>query len=148
MTITDILKTAAQAGFDEVFVARHADDLICFAELLAVNNRIGRNHLLKYDVLEDLVTNWASNRKIIPNSNPMAQGLKTLEEVQELLTAINRGSRDEVADAYGDIFVTLIIGAKLSGLELLDCLEGAYDEIRTRRGTLRPDGIFVKEPSQ
>jgi hypothetical protein len=40
--------------------------------------------------------------------------------------------------------VTLIIGAELYGVNLVACLEAAYDEIKDRKGTLGPDGIFYK----
>ena len=31
------------------------------------------------------------------------------------------------------------------GLDFVECVEQAYDEIKDRRGTLREDGVFVKE---
>jgi len=63
--------------------------------------------MVKFDVLHDLVVDWAAQRRIIPNSTPLAQASKTIEEVAELVSAINRQSRAEMADAYGDILVTL-----------------------------------------
>ena len=33
------------------------------------------------------------------------------------------------------------------GLSLTDCVEQAYEEIKERKGYLRPDGVFVKEES-
>jgi NTP pyrophosphatase (non-canonical NTP hydrolase) len=88
---------------------------------------------------------WAEARRIIPNSTPLAQAIKTLEEVTELLSALHRGDREEMIDAYGDVLVTLIIGADLADLDLTGCLEAAYAQIKDRRGTLRADGVFVKE---
>lgn len=88
---------------------------------------------------------WAEDRRIIPNSTPMAQAIKTLEEVTELLSALHRGDREEMIDAYGDVLVTLIIGAALADVDLTKCLEAAYAQIKDRRGTLRADGVFVKE---
>ena len=72
--------------------------------------------------------------------------IKTLEEVTELLSALHRKDWGEARDAYGDVLVTLIIGAELAGLDLVDCLALAYDTIKDRRGYLREDGVFVKEP--
>lgn len=95
--------------------------------------------------LELQVIRWAEDRKIIPNSNPTAQAIKTLEEVTELLSALHRNDRDETIDAYGDILVTLIIGAALSDLDLTKCLESAYEQIKNRRGFLRSDGVFIKD---
>jgi NTP pyrophosphatase (non-canonical NTP hydrolase) len=75
----------------------------------------------------------------------MAQAIKTLEEVTELISALHRNNREEALDAYGDVLVTLIIGADLAGFDLVDALAKAYHEIKDRKGTLRGDGVFVKE---
>lgn len=75
----------------------------------------------------------------------MAQAIKTHEELGELLSALHRNDRAEIIDAYGDILVTLLIGADLAGVSLTECLEHAYGQIKDRRGTLREDGVFVKE---
>jgi homoserine kinase len=98
-----------------------------------------------YRLIELDVLRWAEARKIIPNSTPMAQAIKTLEEVTELISALHRNNREEMIDAYGDILVTLIIGADLAGFDLVDALAKAYDEIKDRKGTLRGDGVFVKD---
>lgn len=100
-----------------------------------------------YRLVELQVLRWAEDRKIIPRSTAMAQAIKTHEELGELLSALLRGNKDEVLDAYGDILVTLIIGADLAGVDLVDALNHAYDQIKHRRGTLREDGVFVKEAS-
>lgn len=98
-----------------------------------------------YRILELDVIRWATDRKIIPNSTPMAQAIKTLEEVTELLSALHRNDREEVVDAYADVLVTLIIGADLAGLDLVTCLQKGYDTIKDRKGYLREDGVFIKE---
>jgi hypothetical protein len=95
--------------------------------------------------LEAQVIRWAEARRIIPNSTAMAQAIKTHEELGELLSALLRGNRRETVDAYGDILVTLIIGADLAGINLVDALAQAYTEIKDRKGFLREDGVFVKE---
>ena len=99
---------------------------------------------MTFEDLESRVIAWACARQIIPNSNAMSQALKTAEEVVELLQALNKKDSKEAIDAYGDILVTLIIGAELYGVNLVACLEAAYDEIKDRSGTLGPDGIFYK----
>lgn len=91
------------------------------------------------------VIRWAEARMIVPRSTPMAQAIKTLEEVKELLEAIHKGDYGEMVDAYGDVLVTLIIGAALADVDLVRCLEAAYGQIKDRKGTLGPDGIFRKE---
>lgn len=98
-----------------------------------------------YRIVELEVLRWAEARKIIPRSTAMAQAIKTHEELGELLSALHRGDKTEIVDAYGDILVTLIIGADLAGVDLVEALNHAYAQIKDRRGTLREDGVFVKE---
>ena len=93
--------------------------------------------------LEKAVVNWACARQIIPNSNAITQCLKTMSEVGELSDNLIKGR--DTRDDYGDILVTLIIGMHLQGLTMHECLQHAYDEIKDRKGTLTPDGAFVKE---
>ena len=94
--------------------------------------------------IHDLVLVWAKNKGILDNATPMSQALKTLEEVNELLVAINNKNDAEIKDAFGDIFVTIIIGARLSGLSIFNCLESAYNEIKDRTGKME-NGTFVKD---
>ena len=100
---------------------------------------------MNFEDLESRVIAWACARQIIPNSNAMSQALKTAEEVVELLQALNKKDTKAVIDSYGDVLVTLVIGAELYGVNLMACLESAYDEIKDRKGTLGPDGIFYKQ---
>lgn len=100
-------------------------------------------HTIDSNIIE--VIRWAEARKIIPRSTPMAQAIKTHEEVGELLSALLRNNAAEIEDAYGDILVTLIIGADLAGIDLKVALQKAYNTIKDRKGHLREDGVFVKE---
>lgn len=90
------------------------------------------------------VIKWASSKGILEKATPLTQALKTLEEVTELLQAINKGDIDETLDAYGDILVTIIIGAHMSGLDIEDCLTSAYGVISKRTGKM-VNGTFVKD---
>jgi NTP pyrophosphatase (non-canonical NTP hydrolase) len=103
---------------------------------------------MSYADVELKVIRWGEARGIVQNSNNMAQALKTLEEVQELLTAIHAGDREAQADAYGDILVTLVMGCATADLDLTECFEKAFQEIKNRKGYLRADGVFVKESGQ
>jgi NTP pyrophosphatase (non-canonical NTP hydrolase) len=98
-----------------------------------------------YRATEMKVIQWAQDRQIIPNSTPMAQAVKTKEEVGELFDALMAKDHAALRDAYGDILVTLIIGAALADVDLVDCLNDAYNEIKDRKGHLNAAGIFVKE---
>ena len=100
---------------------------------------------MNFEIISEKVTDWAKARQIIPNSNPMAQAIKTTEEVAELLKALSKKDLKEVEDAYGDILVTLVIGASLANLNLIKCFNAAYEVIKDRKGYLSSDGIFIKE---
>lgn len=91
------------------------------------------------------VEQWALDRQIIPNSNPLSQLMKTVSELGELADATLKSDRDGVVDGVGDVLVTLVIYARLQGVSLEECLASAYDTIKDRKGTLTPEGVFVKE---
>lgn len=113
-----------------------------------------------YNELEKLVLEWAKDKGILDKATPLAQANKTLEEVHELIEAVaaqdtgfytfknSKGNavitQHEIKDAFGDILVTIIIGAELQGLSLLDCLQSAYDVISKRTGKMI-NGQFIKD---
>ena len=97
------------------------------------------------DELIAKVEQWARDRQIIPNSNPQSQLMKTVSELGELADATLKHDRPGVVDGVGDVIVTLIIYAALQGVKLEDCLASAYGEIKDRKGTLTPEGVFCKE---
>lgn len=100
------------------------------------------------------VEKWAEDRNLILGSTPLKQVNKTSEEVNELVAALgayewaSANQRDMLidlaADAIGDVAVTLIVIAKQLGLNFEECLEGAYEEIKDRKGRM-VNGVFVKE---
>lgn len=100
---------------------------------------------MSFAEVEIKVIRWAEARQIIPNSTPQAQLLKTLEELGELAAALARNQKPKACDAIGDVMVCLINLCALMDVDLTRCLEDAYEEIKDRRGTMTPEGIFVKE---
>jgi NTP pyrophosphatase (non-canonical NTP hydrolase) len=98
----------------------------------------------RYRKLEALVEDWADSIGIFSKGNPTAQALKTIEEANEILDAIDKESKEEVVDGLGDTLVTLIIQAKMQKVDLLDCLQSAYDVISKRSGVMK-DGQFIKD---
>lgn len=96
-------------------------------------------------ILNSAVIAWAEARQIIPNAKPATQLGKTVSELGELFDAEIKGDTAGIVDGIGDVLVTLIIYANLHGLTLEGCLAAAYDEIKDRKGTLLPNGVFVKE---
>jgi NTP pyrophosphatase (non-canonical NTP hydrolase) len=100
---------------------------------------------MSYANVEMKVIQWGEARQIVQNSTPFAQAMKTNEELKELFEAIEANDRVAMADAYGDILVTLIMGCATADLDLVECLEGAYNEIKDRKGHLSKEGLFIKE---
>lgn len=98
-----------------------------------------------YRDVEMKVIQWAEARKIIPRATPQSQLNKALSELSELFTAESQQDEGKIKDGVGDVVVCLINYCALKGIDLVDCLAGAYEEIKDRKGTLMPDGTFVKE---
>jgi len=100
---------------------------------------------MTYREVEMNVIQWGEDRGIVQNATAMSQAIKTLEETTELLDALNKQNIDEAKDAIGDIVVTLIMVCAVLNLDLVQCLNGAYNEIKDRKGYLTKEGVFVKE---
>jgi NTP pyrophosphatase (non-canonical NTP hydrolase) len=98
----------------------------------------------RFQYLEEKVIKWAEDKGILQKATRMKQGIKTLEEVNELLAAIHDNNEPEIIDALGDILVTIIIQAEMNGLKLTDCLESAYNVIAKRSGKMI-NGEFKKD---
>lgn len=115
---------------------------------------------MKYQELERKVIQWAEDKGIMQKGTAYKQALKTFEEVEELIEAVDAqtkgkqkftnskgkkvNTQEELIDAFGDIFVTIIIGAEMQGFKLEDCLESAYNVISKRKGSMM-NGQFVKD---
>jgi NTP pyrophosphatase (non-canonical NTP hydrolase) len=100
---------------------------------------------MTFQELEEKVLQWAADRKIIPNGTAAAQLMKTMSELGELADATLKNDHPEIVDGVGDVLVTLILYTALQGLTLEHCLQASYETIKDRKGTLTPEGIFVKE---
>ena len=98
-----------------------------------------------YASVELKILQWAEARKIIPNSTPDVQLLKAVSEIGELADATIKHDKEAIVDAVGDVMVCLINYCALQDIHLVDCMEVAYDQIKNRRGTLLPNGVFQKE---
>lgn len=98
-----------------------------------------------YSEIEMLVVQWAEARRIIPNATPASQLMKMASEFGELCDAEGKKDMPEIRDAVGDVVVCLINYCALKDIDLVQCLNGAYEQIKNRTGTLMPDGTFVKD---
>lgn len=92
----------------------------------------------------DLIRQWAEDRNLIKGSDPKSQFVKLIEEAGELANAIGKKNDIEFADAIGDMFVVLTILAAQNGMKIEDCIDGAWQEIKDRKGKM-VDGIFLKD---
>ena len=100
---------------------------------------------MSYADVEMKIIQWAEARRIIPNSTPETQLLKAVSELGELADATIKKDREEVIDAVGDVMVCLINYCALQDINLVSCMESAYNTIKNRKGTLLPNGVFVKD---
>ena len=93
---------------------------------------------------KERVKQWAEDRNLIEGSTPTKQFIKLIEEVGELARAIQLGCQVDIADAIGDIQVVLAVMCAQLGLDIDECRELAWNEIKDRKGRM-VDGVFVKE---
>lgn len=89
------------------------------------------------------IKEWAIDR-MLNFSDPTKQMLKLMEEVGELAQGMVKNNRAQVYDSIGDVYVVLVILSMQLGLEIEDCVQTAYDEIKNRKGKMA-NGVFVKE---
>ena len=82
-----------------------------------------------YEELEKLnadIIKWADDRKILENGKAITQMDKTIEEIEELIDAVARDrvdempgqAKEEVKDAIGDVYVTLVVGLAIDDLQV------------------------------
>ncbi|WP_417637595.1 MazG-like family protein [Enterococcus faecalis] len=95
------------------------------------------------DELVKLVEEWAKEKRL-DTAEPEKQMLKVIEEVGEVGVALARNNENDLRDGIGDVVVTLIILAMQNNMDLYECLNQAYSEIKNRQGEM-VNGVFVKE---
>ena len=92
----------------------------------------------------DLIRDWASEKGIYTDGDIKTQYVKLQEEAGELAKAILNKDEFETIDGIGDMVVVLTNLAHLSGTDIEFCIEQAYKEISSRKGTM-VNGTFVKD---
>jgi hypothetical protein len=123
-----------------------------------------------FEKTQEQVIQWAKDRQIIPNSTPMAQAMKGVEECAEWLQAatalyVLNSVDDSIScdhayeqhqqkkeywkakfiDGVGDVLVCITNSAALTGVDVSECFQSSYNEIKDRKGTMNAQGIFVKQ---
>lgn len=99
-----------------------------------------------FPTLERLVRMWHDDKELFDTSIHV-QMVRLMEETGELARAIDKGSRNDVLDAAGDMQVVLINILARYGASLETSLAAAYSEIRDRKGSVR-NGMFIKTEDQ
>lgn len=90
------------------------------------------------------VINWANERNLIHEENAKTQFIKLVEEVGEMGKSLLKNNKEQLKDDFGDVQIVLIILAEQLGIDLDECLELAYNEIKDRKGKMI-GGSFVKQ---
>ena len=86
---------------------------------------------------------WATDRNL-HNADSKAQISKLTEEIGELASGVNKSNKEVVKDSIGDAYVVLTILAMQQKVDVRDCINIAYQEIKDRKGKLI-NGTFVKQ---
>lgn len=97
----------------------------------------------KKESITEKIRRWFKDRNL-DTADPKRQMLKLIEEAGELAEGLAKDRPDQVKDSIGDIYVVLTGLALQLGLDIEDCIELAYNEIKNRKGKM-VDGVFVKE---
>ena len=93
--------------------------------------------------LTDEIRQWSKDRKL-HIADPAKQVLKLGEEFGELCEAMAKGRFEQVIDSVGDMYVVMTILCQQLKVNIEDCINRAYDEIKDRKGEM-VNGGFVKE---
>lgn len=97
-------------------------------------------------LLEQFVILWARDRNLLRSDNDRNQLLKTVEELGEVARAVLKQDEAGIKDGIGDVLVTLAIFAATHNLNLTECLQAAWNEIKDRKGST-VNGTFIKDES-
>ena len=92
----------------------------------------------------DLIREWAETRGLYNEGDPKTQTLKLMEEAGEICRAVLKKDEPEIIDGIGDCVVVLTNLAHLCDTSIEDCIEAAYNEIKSRTGKM-VNGTFKKD---
>ncbi|MCM6817931.1 MazG-like family protein [Pediococcus pentosaceus] len=88
------------------------------------------------------IKKWGAERGIT-DGDPSRQLNKLMEELGELAEGFNKKVPEQIEDSLGDMFVVMTLFAEQNGLNIVDCIQTAYETIKDREGKT-VDGVFVK----
>lgn len=124
------------------------------AKKLAEYFNVSIPYLLGYDTdntflgLITKINHWADERNL-KQADPKIQWMRITEEVGEIRDVLLKPTKfnepqTALKDAIGDTLVTIIVLAHQLELDVTECLNIAYEEIKNRKGKI-VNGTFVKE---
>jgi NTP pyrophosphatase (non-canonical NTP hydrolase) len=96
------------------------------------------------DELHAEIVQWADERNLLEYDNRKSQALKVAEEAGELCGGVVKGNRDDVYDAIGDVFVTIVILCEQYDYNFNGIVENVTDTIKKRTGKTI-GGAFIKD---
>lgn len=102
--------------------------------------------------LKELVLEWAEDKDLLHSENADKQFMKFIEEVFEFKSEMDfvdwklnyKEPTQDLKLELGDVMVTLIVLSKQLNVDIVDCLNMAYEKISKRKGKTI-NGTFVKE---
>lgn len=97
-----------------------------------------KEHVAQLKFLREL----AGNLMRVPTEDQ-----KVFKFLGDVLNKAEADLLSKLVDDYGDIFVTLVMGAEIEGIDIRSCIASAFEEIKDRKGEMRADGKFYKEVS-
>lgn len=122
---------------------------------------LSKNDLNSFRILQEKILDWADEKSLLSNTCLQPQATKVLEEATETFDAcldldefydsdkvddvdLHKTLKTKAIDGIGDGFVTLIILAEQLGVDPMECLAYAYEQIAPRTGKT-VDGVFIKD---
>lgn len=125
-----------------------------------------RNKEMNFEDLKTKVEQWADDKDLLYSENAEKQFMKFIEEVFEFKSEMDilvryrnyyrenpqkkipKAEHERITKKaeleLGDIIVTLIVLCNQLDIDIVDCLNMAYEKISKRKGVTK-DGIFIKE---
>lgn len=101
---------------------------------------------MKLSRLTEKIKDWGVDRNIHSQS-AKKQLDKLNEEVMELVAGIYTENEELIKDSIGDVYVVLVMLSMQLNVDIEECIELAYTEIKDRKGKMIK-GIFVKDEIQ
>lgn len=107
---------------------------------------------MDFKELKTNVEEWANSKDLLHKKNAEKQFMKFIEEVFEFKFEMDFISQKfdckeptlDLKLELGDVMVTLIILSKQLNIDIVECLQLAYDKISKRHGKT-VNGLFIKE---